>query len=135
MGLFSSTPKNRRRRSRKKTERAWIEEGSPSPSRRKAPKKAATAHPREKAHQLHAQIGALETFLHKHHQAEIQRAKMKEENILPPPDRAKHRKARKSVTMAARRREMAERNRTSFRFLIMFCAACALGWWLIFAGI
>ncbi|MEM1442354.1 MAG: hypothetical protein AAGF67_08430 [Verrucomicrobiota bacterium] len=133
--MFSSTPSNRRRRTKKKTERAWIDEAtSPKPSRRKAASKKPGT-PREKVHQLNAQIGAIESFLAKHHQAEIQRAKMKQENILPPPDRSKHRKARKSVTMAARRRENAERNRTSFKFLVMFCAACGLAWWLIFAGV
>lgn len=131
MGMFSSSPSNRRRRTRKKSERSWIDEDTTTPKR----KNSKPVSPREQAHKLHAQIGAIESFLDKHHQAEVQRLKMKQENILPPPDRAKHRRARKTVTMAARRREMAERNRTSFKFLVMFCAACGLAWWLIFAGV
>lgn len=134
MGMFSSSPSNRRRRSKKSSDSSWINESTAAPKPRTA-RKTKTAHPREKVHQLHAQIGAIEGFLAKHHQAEVQRLKMKQENILPPPDRSKHRQARKKVTMAARRRENAERNRTSFKFLVMFCAACALGWWLIFAGV
>ncbi len=134
MGLFSSTPSNRRRRSKKRSDRSWIDEPASAPKPRTV-RKAKSTNPREKVHQLHAQIGAIEGFLAKHHQAEVQRMKMKQENILPPPDRAKHRQARKKVTMAARRRENAERNRTSFKFLVMFCAACGLGWWLIFAGV
>lgn len=135
MGMFSSSPSNRRRRSKKKADRSWIDEPASTRVKPRTARKAGPTHPREKAHQLHAQIGAIENFLAKHHQAEIQRMKMKEENILPPPDRSRHRKARKSVTMAARRREDAERNRTSLKFLVMFCTACGLGWWLIFAGV
>lgn len=83
---------------------------------------------------LHAQIGALESFLDRHHQAEAQRIQMKRENILPPPDQSNHRKARQSMTLAARRRYLRERNRTSVRFFLLFCTACALTWWLIGAG-
>ena len=134
MGMFSSSPSNRRRRSKKKADRSWIDEPTSTPKPRTA-RKAKSTNPREQAHQLHAQIGAIESFLNKHHQAEVQRMKMKQENILPPPDRSKHRQVRKKITMAARRRQNAERNRTSFKFLVMFCTACVLGWWLIFAGV
>lgn len=134
MGMFSSTPSNRRRRRSGKADRSWIEE-SAEKTTPKAARKAKAIHPREHVHQLHAQIGAIESFLDKHHQAEVQRLQMKQENILPPPDRSKHRQARKKITMAARRREYEERNRTSVKFLFLFCAACAIGWWLIFAGV
>ena len=135
MGMFSPKPSNRRRRSKKATDRSWIDESTPSQAKPKAGRKAKASAPREQAHKLHAQIGAIESFLDKHHQAEVQRMQMKRENILPPPDRSKHRQAHRKVTMAARRREMAERNRMSFKFLVMFCTACAIGWWLIFAGV
>lgn len=131
MGLFSNKPTNRRRRRRRAPERDWIDEsGSSAP--RKAPK--APEHPREQVHKLHAQIGALESFLQKHHQAEKARLIMKTENILPPPDRSAHRNAKRVMTHAARRRYLAERNRTGLRFLMLFCTACGLAWWLIFSG-
>jgi hypothetical protein len=60
---------------------------------------------------------------------------MKTENILPPPDRSAHMQARRSMTLAERRRYLAERNKTSFRFFLLFCIACSLGWWVIFAGV
>jgi hypothetical protein len=132
MSLFSSRPVNRRRRVKRKKESSWIDDsGSSKISARK--KKPAT--PREQAHQLHAQIGAIESFLDKHHQAEVQRMKMKSENILPPPDRSVHLNAKRSMSLAEKRRYLSSRNRNSFRFLVLFCAAIALGWWIIFAGI
>ncbi|MDF1824231.1 MAG: hypothetical protein P1U68_06295 [Verrucomicrobiales bacterium] len=133
--MFSSKPSNRRRRSKKASDRSWIDDSASSKAKPKAARKAKSSTPRDQAHKLHAQIGAIESFLDMHHQAEVQRMQMKRENILPPPDRSNHRQARKTVTLAARRREMAERNRTSFKFLVMFCTACAICWWLIFAGV
>ncbi|MCG8602555.1 MAG: hypothetical protein MI807_20595 [Verrucomicrobiales bacterium] len=132
MSLFSSRPVNRRRRVKRKKESAWIDE-SGAPRSRRAKKTSET--PRDEVHRLNAQIGAIETFLNRHHQAEVERLKMKKENILPPPDRSKHVQARRSMTLAERRRYLAGRNRTSFRFLVLFCTACALGWWVIFAGV
>lgn len=133
MSLFSSRPKNRRRRvSRKKTTTGWIDESSAAaaPSRRTKAKAA----PADQAHKLNAQIGAIESFLAKHHHAEVQRLAMKKANILPPPDRSAHARARRTLTMAEQRRYHAERNLTSFRFLVLFCLACAIGWWILFAG-
>jgi len=60
---------------------------------------------------------------------------MRNENILPPVDRTRHRRARQAVTLAARRKELAERNRTSFRFLVLFALASALLWWLATPGV
>jgi hypothetical protein len=133
MGLFSSKPSNRRRRSATKNERSWIDGEAETPSRSRKPGKAAT--PREQVHQLNAQIGAIESFLVKHHHAKVEQIRMKQENILPPPDRSDHRKASRTMGLAARRRYLAERNRNSFRFLLLFCTACALSWWLIFSGV
>ena len=131
MGLFSSKPANRRRRCKTKTEHSWVDE-APKP---RAARERKAKNSKEQTHQLHAQIGAIESFLAKHHQSEVQRIQMRSENILPPPDRSRHRQARKTVTMAARRRQLEERNRTSFKFIVLFCAACGLSWWLIFAGV
>lgn len=134
MSLFSSQPKNRRtrRHNRSKASTEWIDETASSSSHRG--KKVKKDSPANDAHKLHAQIGAIETFLATHHQAEAQKMQMKRENILPPPDRSAHRKARKKMTKAARRRYLAERNRTSFRFFLLFCTACGLVWWLLFPG-
>lgn len=85
-------------------------------------------------HQLHAQIGAIESFLARHHQAEVEKMQMKRENILPPPDHSSHKRARQKMTNGARRRYLAQRNKTSFRFLVLFCTACGLVWWLLSPG-
>ncbi|MDF1860224.1 MAG: hypothetical protein P1U87_08415 [Verrucomicrobiales bacterium] len=132
MSLFSSRPVNRRRRVKRKTESSWIDDSGDSG---KSARKKKPSTPREQAHQLHAQIGAIESFLDKHHQAEVQRMKMKSENILPPPDRSVHLNAKRSMSLAEKRRYLSARNRNSFRFLVLFCSAIALGWWIIFAGI
>tara|TARA_R110000850_G_scaffold19988_5_gene59812 strand:- start:183 stop:578 length:396 start_codon:yes stop_codon:yes gene_type:complete len=131
MSLFSSRPKNRRRRSRSGKETSWIDPDSTTGG--KSPRRATT--PKQKEHQLNAQIGAVESFLAKHHAAEVKRDYMKRENILPPPDQSSHRKAKRKMTLAARRRYLAERNRNGLRFLALFCLACGIGWWLIFSGV
>ena len=131
MSLFSSSPKNRkRRRGTSRKDSSWISEPE-----KQAPKKRKSASPREKQHQLHAQIGAIETLLAKHHQAENQRELMKKQNILPPPDRSAHKRAKRAMTHAARRRYHAERSVAGMRFLLLFCLACGIGWWLIFSGV
>jgi len=38
------------------------------------------------------------------------------------------------MTNGARRRYLAQRNKTSFRFLVLFCTACGLVWWLLSPG-
>lgn len=134
MSLFSSNPRNRRTRRRRsnKASTDWIDETVSSSGPRR--KKSVTNAPAGEVHKLHAQIGAIESFLAKHHQAEAQRMQMKRENILPPPDRSAHRQVHRKMTNAARRRYLAERNRTSFRFFLLFCTACGLVWWLLFPG-
>lgn len=132
MSLFSSRPVNRRRRvSRKKKQTNWIDD-QPAPKKPQSRSKADLE--KAQAHVLHAQIGAIESFLAKHHHAEVQRLAMKKANILPPPDRSAHARARRTMTMAEQRRYHSERNRTSFRFLLLFCLACTIGWWILFAG-
>ncbi|MEM9281686.1 MAG: hypothetical protein AAGA96_07670, partial [Verrucomicrobiota bacterium] len=101
-----------------------------------APKRNARKQdPRQKAQQLNAQIGAIETFLAFHQEAHMKKEMMKRNNILPPLDQNARRKERRKMTLAARRRYLAERNRTGLRFLFLFCLACGIGWWLIFSGI
>lgn len=138
MGLFSSTPRNRRRRSRRGNDTSWIDQpaeaAAPAPARRRGKAGSPTIH-EEKVHTLHAQIGAIESFLAKHHYVESMKQQMRKENILPPPDRSSHRRAHRSMSLAAKRRHNAERNRTSFRFLVLFCTACGLAWWLLFSGV
>ena len=131
MSLFSSQPRNRRRRVRRRNDSSWIDQ--PAEPRR-SPRRPQSNAPEDQVHRLHAQIGAIETFLAKHHHVQAMRQQMKDENILPPPDRSAHRRAHQSMSLAAKRRYLAERNRTSFRFLLLFCAACALGWWILYSG-
>lgn len=90
----------------------------------------------QQTYQLHARIGALESFIAKKAEADINRIQMKRENILPPPDKlTKKAPKKKQLSHAERRRYHAERNRNGIQFLVLFCLACALGWWLIFSGI
>lgn len=135
MGLFFSKPKNRRRRRVfKRPERDWIQSPSQDAGARsqrgRGTRQRASVVEETAVHQLSAQIGVIETFLAKHHRAEVERARMRDENILPPIDPARHRRAKHAVCLAAKRRELAERNRTSFRFLMLFAVASALLWWL-----
>ncbi|MEM9017916.1 MAG: hypothetical protein AAGC68_12960, partial [Verrucomicrobiota bacterium] len=132
MGMFSSTPRNRKRRSFRKKSNDWIHDPaeSPAPCRAKCP-----SSPKDQMHQLHAKIGAIESFLHQHHEAQRRSMTMRRDNILPPPDRSAHRQARKKMNLAAKRKYHAERNRSSFRFFLLFCTACALVWWIVFSGL
>lgn len=129
--MFSSAPRNRKRKCRSgKPERStWDEPAAP---RKKSPKRAS---PQDEVHQLHAKIGAIESFLEKHQMASELQLRMKQENILPPPDRCRRPRGPKAMTMAERRRYMADRNRTGLKFLFLFSLACAIGWWLIFSGL
>ena len=139
MSLFSSSPKNRkRRRVRSKRDSAWIDEENTvieQPRRAKAKRNPKNASPQREMHKLNAQIGAIETFLAGHHQDAARKQAMRAENILPPPDRNVHRRTRRKMTLAARRRYLAERNRNGLGFLILFGMASAIAWWLIFSGI
>ena len=54
-----------------------------------------------------------------------------------PPDRASLRRSGKkpALSLAERRRYNAERSRNGIHFLLLFCLACLLAWWLIFSGV
>lgn len=131
MSLFSTSPKNRKRRHvTSRRDSSWINDTERNPQQGRT-----KSCPKEAQHQLHAQIGAIETFLAKHHQAETQREMMKKQNILPPPDRSAHKRAKRAITHAARRRYHSERSKAGMRFLFLFCLACGIGWWLIFSGL
>jgi hypothetical protein len=135
MSLFSSSPKNRRRRGSLKPAKETspiLQPGTP-PVRAKKKKSDDLG---EQAHQLHARIGALESFLEKKSAAEARREQMRGENILPPPDRPSLRPAKKrQLSHAERRRYHAERSRNGIHFLLLFCLACGIAWWLIFSGV
>ncbi len=61
---------------------------------------------------------------------------MKRENILPPPDKSVRRNSsKKELSHAERRRYHAQRSRNGIQFLVLFCLACAIAWWLIFSGV
>ena len=134
MSLFSFKPKNRRRRSRAKSQKETWNLLNPEAVSTKSGKKAGDLG--DKAYQLNAQIGAIETFLAKKIAADARRAEMKRDNILPPPDKtANHHGKKKQLSHAERRRYHAERSRNGLHFLMLFVLACGLGWWLIFSGI
>lgn len=126
-----SIPKNRKRRVRKKKDKLdqW---DTASPSKKKSRKSTSTAETYQK---LHAQIGAIESFLEKKQLAEAQKLRMRQQNILPPPDNMKKRRTPRAMTLAEKRRYNAARNRNGLRFLFLFCLACGIAWWLIFSGI
>lgn len=135
MNPFSSKPKNRRCRTRSRTsEDSWKSEPQGGSIVSKSPGKGGKLD--QQVYQLNAKIGALETFIAKKAQADISRIQMKRENILPPPDKsARRRVSKKQLSHAERRRYHLERSRNGIQFLVLFCLACAIGWWLIFSGV
>ena len=134
MSFFSSSPKNRRRRSRSKSTKDSGALLDPPKEKPRSPKK--TDDLGEQAFQLNARIGALESFLAKKTAAEERRQQMRGQNILPPPDKTSLRPAKKrQLSHAERRRYHAERNRNGIHFFFLFCLACGIAWWLIFSGI
>ncbi|NLT70484.1 MAG: hypothetical protein GXX91_07290 [Verrucomicrobiaceae bacterium] len=135
MSLFSSRPKNRRCRKRGRPEKETAAHLAPGKEKPRAKKKRDDDLGAQ-AYRLHARIGALESFLEKKNAAEARRAEMREQNILPPPDKAARRPAKKRrLSHAERRRYHAERSRNGIHFFLLFCLACGLAWWLIFSGI
>ncbi len=135
MSLFSRQPKNRRRRSRtRKATDAW---DLPALKKAKPKKQAKAGDLVGQVYQLNAQIGAIENFLENKTAARAYREQMKREGILPPPDRDGGRRGKRkpALSHAERRRYHAERSRNGLHFLLLFCLACALAWWLIFSGI
>jgi len=135
MSLFNASPKNRRRRGNSKSAKetsSIVQTGFVTAGGTK--KKSADLG--EQAYQLHARIGALESFLEKKRAAEARREEMRGNNILPPPERASLRPAKKRrLSNAERRRYHAERSRNGVHFFLLFCLACGIAWWLIFSGI
>jgi len=135
MSPFSSKPKNRRCRTRSRTkEESWTSEPQPGSIVSKSTGKGGKLD--QQVYQLNAKIGALETFIAKKAQADINRIQMKRDNILPPPDKSTKRKiTKKQLSHAERRRYHLERSRNGIHFFVLFCLACAIGWWLIFSGV
>lgn len=132
--MFPSKSKNRkRRRNHSSTGKFWDE--STKADKPRAGKKA-PQDPREKAHQLNAQIGVLESFLQTHHEAEVSRLKMKSQNILPPPEHYAAREARPNLlSLAEKRRYHTERSKNGVQFLGLLTLACAIGWWILYAPV
>lgn len=132
--MFPSKNKNRkRRRNHRSTNKFWDESSKTDKPR---PGKKAAQNPNDQAHKLNAQIGALESFLQNHHEAEVSRLKMKSENILPPPEHYAARAARPSaLSLAEKRRYHTERSKNGLQFLGLLCAACAIGWWILYAPV
>ena len=89
---------------------------------------------REKEYQLNAQIGSLESVLANLEEREEREARMRRENIMPPPDYYQRQHQRPRRTSMERRKHLRERNASGIQFLILFLIACALGFWLIFTG-
>lgn len=135
MSIFSSNSKNRRCRPRSRS----VKETAPFLVSKKQKGCSEKVHNDDlgvQAHRLHARIGALESFLEKKNVAEARRAEMREQNILPPPDKISRRPAkRRQLSHAERRRYHAERNRNGIHFFLLFCLACGIAWCLIFSGI
>ncbi len=129
--MLSSTPKNRKRRVRRKKNKLDQWDASAKPARKS--RKPET--PADTYQKLHAQIGAIESFLEKRQRAEAQKLQMRQQNILPPPDGLKKKRTRRAMSLAEKRRYNATRNRNGIKFLFLFCLACGIAWWLIFAGI
>lgn len=133
MSLFSHKPVNRRRRSRKEPETSpW--DAAPG---KKPTKRAKTGKYVEQVYELNAQIGAIENFLAGKQAARALAERMKRDGVIPPPDRATAPRAanrKPTLSLSERRRIHAERNRNGIRFLLLFCLACGLVWWLIFSG-
>lgn len=137
MSLFSPTPKNRRRRiRRKKGDEQWflgIEmTGSAKSRTRQRPEDKLS----ERVHVLNVQIGALEQFISKKNASAARLEQMKRDGVLPPSNfsRVQNQKTKSAprFSKATRRRQIQERNRNGLRFLFLFGSACALAWWLIF---
>ena len=129
--MLSSTTKNRKRRVRRKKNKLDQWDTSAKPTRRS--RKSASSD--DTYQKLHAQIGAIESFLEKKQLAEAQRLEMRQQNILPPPDGLKRRRKERAMSLAEKRRYNATRNKNGFKFLLLFCLACGIAWWLIFSGI
>jgi len=87
---------------------------------------------------LHAKIGVLEDFITTSAAKQERRSQMRDRNILPPPEQWRKARVKKGNHSATKRRprwqqrqQKAQRERSGLTFLVLFGAACALGWWLL----
>ncbi len=134
MSLFSKTPTNRKRRPKKRAS-GWQWDDAPPAKRARKKRSGDTV---EQVYALNAQIGAIENFLAGRKAARAVAERMKRDGVLPPPDRVETPRCanrRPVLSHAERRRYNAERSLNGIRFLLLFCVACGLAWWLIFAAI
>ena len=135
MSLFSSKPKNRRRRSAKKAEsRPWFQAGAKAAK----PKRAKAKDIVGQVYELNAQIGVIENFLAQKSAEQTYRDQMRRDGLIPPPDRAQLRRDRRkksALSHAQRRRYHAERSKSGLHFFFLFCLAGALVYWLLNSGI
>lgn len=135
MSLFSRKPKNRRRRPAPSKKNDILD--SPELKSAKPKKRAKNEDLVGQVYQLNAQIGAIENFLAKKTAEQLHRERMKHEGVIPPPERlgSKRGVKKQNLSHAERRRYHAERSKSGLNFLILFCFALAIGWWLIFSGV
>ncbi len=80
---------------------------------------------------LNAQIGALENFLTGASARAERQRRQRLQNILPPPDRADLPRDRQRMSRWQERNHYGERQRHGISFFLLFCAVCALLWWLL----
>ncbi len=108
--------------------------GEPSRGRRKSNGRAPHAIDDE-WQTLNAQIGALESFLTGAAAKAERQRRQKLQNILPPPDRADlPRQHGQRMSRWQERNHYDERQRHGVTFFLLFCAVCALLWWLLHAS-
>lgn len=83
---------------------------------------------------LHAKIGVLENFITGSVMREQKRARLKSQNILPPPEhRTQPNRRRQSQKMGRWEAQnyYGQREKHGLMFLLLFAAVCAMLWWLI----
>ena len=103
--------------------------------KRSASKESMLNHEYEK---LHAKIGVLEDFITASAAKQERRSQMRDRNILPPPEQWRKALTKRGNNKSAKRsprwqqrQQAAQRERSGLAFLVLFGAACALGWWLL----
>lgn len=135
MSLFSKKTENRRRRAPKKSEsQPWFK-GAAAVAK---PKRRKSGDIVGQVYELNAQIGVIENFLAQKTAEHTYREQMRRDGLIPPPDRNQQRRNRKkkdALSHAERRRYHAERSKNGLHFLLLFCLACGLIWWLLNSGI
>lgn len=129
--MFSNGSRNRKRKPTNLDAPAFWESIEPQ-----KPTEEEEPCPKQAAHHLNAQIGVLENFLQKHHEAELNRLEMKAQNIIPPPEHLEAKRARvHAFTMAEKRKYLSQRNRHGLQFLLLFSLAFLIGWWILYVPI